>query len=690
MNNGNKNEKTSFYSKHHNEKGFTLLEVLLAVAITVIILGAGLGVFKYMTDSGSAAAKVAEINSDIQASVNLIRLDLYRVGGAEVIPETIAIGEDKDTYWENNRCIRGSAIVNCDNNPLVGDKVILKGTRGDGGGYVMNPVTPGLVNGHSAMSVLFLDEFARDIDASIQSGSSVEIAGSAINQRRLRSIKEGDLVLLRRDAPRRLSLQHVTGVADSVISFASDNTKINQDLASGFGQPGEAITVQLLRRVTYFLDKEPADGSPAWLMRQVNFRQPVQLIPGVMGFQLTYDMIDTSGGGVPFQQVNIAKDTRGSRQAGTKYSISAVDLHSDNAFFDTHPEKTIDIRRVNINIWADSTSPAAPGNNTQVLLDQTARIALRGYGDFLDDDECAVDAYAEDCPCALLREALLAGDATYDELLAEGCPDFCADAMKAEEAERESIIEMGCPDPCDKDVWFAGCPCAVTLQDVKDGKATVDDLAAQGCPDLCEGDPFYEICPCADKDLAYTSACKYCYNDPFAVGCPCADNPDDPRCPVDLNNRFGSCHYVNDKCTDIECTVSCAATQGNGNDCQMYFGPYKTDPDILGGYSSISGNNPSWFSNNSVVIGDKNKSKDTINSVIKSDPEGRYWFYFQDRKGNGDAEYAVPLISGGSACNENGENCKCTTGSSAYYCYNELYICKDNGKGGTAIYRRPE
>ena len=82
-----KNRRTSI----KKECGFTLIEVLIAMAVTLVILAAAFGVFKTMSDSGSAAAKVAEIESDIQASINLMRLDLYKVGGDGIIPEEMAM-----------------------------------------------------------------------------------------------------------------------------------------------------------------------------------------------------------------------------------------------------------------------------------------------------------------------------------------------------------------------------------------------------------------------------------------------------------------------------------------------------------------------------------------------------------------------------------------------------------------------
>jgi len=668
------------------EYGFSLTEVLIAMAITLVILAAALAGWKSMTDTGAAAAKVSEINSDIQASLNLIRLDLYKVGGDGILPEEIMINGN----WQGNRCIRGGSVTNNCDNPVVGDIVLLKGTPDDGGGYVFDGITPGLANGHSAMSVVFLDDFARGINTTIKTadGLSLEvIPGDAKNTRKFSAIRQGDIVFLRRGF--RVALQHVTGKTSTTISFASDTTGMNQSLiASGLGGLNDEVEVQLMRRVTYYLDTVPVAGNPAWLMRQVNFRPAVQLIPGVLGFQLTYELIDKTAGGI--QEINIAPGTRGSRQAGTKYSID-VDVQNNKEYFDDNPRRTIDIRRVNVNIWADSVSPAIQGGDKNVLLDQTARIALRGYGDFIEPDPCVVEPFLEGCPCYDIAEDMKTGLATLDDLLAAGCPDLCEAAMKAEEATKDSILELGCPDPCIKDVWFAGCPCTVTLQDILNGNATVADLAPE-CGDICSGNPFFPTCPC-DLD-PFSKECNYCWNDPFAKGCPCADNPNDKACPVNLDDQFGACYWSNATCTEARCEISCAQSQGNGNSCTLWYGSYSRDPDVIRSFERSANKNPSWFASGTYKLGEKDASN--ITAVI---PKGAnpsvYWLGFED-DGKGcnkspcsGSTFAVPIAYGGSDCDVDGRNCKCKSGEPVYYCYDDRYLCRKDANGNfLGLYRR--
>ena len=681
-----KNKGTSV----QNEYGFTLIEVLIAMAVTLIILAAAFGVFKTMSDSGSAAAKVAEIENDLQASINLMRLDLYKVGGDGIIPEEMAMLGN----WQRNRCIRNNSIINDCNAPIDGDVVLLKGTRDNGTGYVLDGVTPGLVNDHSAMSVVYIDEFARGVNTVLKTADSLEVkAGDAKNVRKFSTIRQGDLVFLRKSY--KIALMHVTGKTGNTLSFASDPTGMNQSLFTVLGaNPNDEVEVELMRRVTYYLDISPAEGEPAWLMRQINFRPAVQLIPGVLGFQLTYELIDKTGGS-GIQEINVAPGTRGSRQTGTKYSID-VDVQNDKQYFDDNPRRTTDIRRVNINIWADSMSAAIQGNDKHVLLDQTARVALRGYGDFIEPDPCVEEPFLEGCPCWEISEDMKAGYQTLDDLLAAGCPDLCAAAMKAEEATKESILALGCPDPCTKDPWFAGCPCAVTVQDILDGKKTVADLPKE-CGDICAGNPFFPTCPCTVD--AFSKECSYCYNDPFAKGCPCATDPKNSKCPVNLDDEYGKCTYNNADCSEIRCAMGCASGSGGGagKACTEWFGSYSgnklKDPDFP---LQFDGNfeKTSIFSQGRITLNMKDVPiiKTITDAYVAGEPKVFWLYYTTDPKqapGISNATYSVPMIMGGSSCDENGKNCKCKSGDTAYYCYDERYFCRTDSNGNfMGLYRR--
>ncbi|MDR0311869.1 MAG: prepilin-type N-terminal cleavage/methylation domain-containing protein, partial [Acidobacteriota bacterium] len=71
------------------ERGFSLIEVLIAMGISLVILAAAIAIMKSMTDSSAATSRLSELNSDNQAAMNLIRRDLQQIGGSGVIAATI-------------------------------------------------------------------------------------------------------------------------------------------------------------------------------------------------------------------------------------------------------------------------------------------------------------------------------------------------------------------------------------------------------------------------------------------------------------------------------------------------------------------------------------------------------------------------------------------------------------------------
>ena len=374
------------------ECGFSLIELVIAMAITLVILAAAFGLFKSMADTSSAASQVYDINSDLQASMNLIRRDLRRIDGSDLI---IEIGTPLwSATWTQNRCIRNNSLAaNC-SNTVTGDILIPNATPTTGrdiqltniSNFALDAITPRIVNGHSAASILYVDDFARDIDVFVDYGSSrqlnIDLTSPSGNQRKFRSIKAGDFVLIQNGTATPI-FQHVTGKTDTALSFTASTsptavnpTGVNQSSIS-FGSGGQTVKIHLLRLVTYYLDRNPANGSPAWLMRQVNLHRPEPVVPGVSGFKITYDVADAANGII--SEIDISGATLGSKVAGTSYSANAAELISDANYFENDPTQVMNIRRVNIALTDESGTTVFSGNDQKVALAQTSRITVRGY-----------------------------------------------------------------------------------------------------------------------------------------------------------------------------------------------------------------------------------------------------------------------------------------------------------------------
>ena len=336
------------------ERGFSLIEVIIAMAITLVIIGAALGVFKSLTDAQTAATQVSEISQDIQTSLNLIRRDLQKVGS---IPE-FGIPLPADSGWGANRWC-DTAVSNCSSQPseilLLASYSNLNRGFGIPGGFVFDPVTPGSVNNGDAMSILFEDDFARNIEVIVQDATSFrpQVSGDA----KFSTIRRGDFIFLQNNAGESI-LQRVSTVEPGVIKLeTSDPTGINSSLAvfnKGGGFPINDINASILRRVTYYLDTD--DDNVTWLMRQVNVRRAVRLVPGIQNFNITYEI-----------------------GAGGSLAVRTLDEFSLN------PLQVMNIRKVTVDIQCDSETQVVGGNT--VTSAQRAEIAVRRYNNIFNTQQ---------------------------------------------------------------------------------------------------------------------------------------------------------------------------------------------------------------------------------------------------------------------------------------------------------------
>jgi len=356
---GKKDEETIIKNKH----GFSFLEVLIAMAIALVVLAAAFGVFKSMTDSSAAANQVYEITADAQASLNMIRRDLQRAVDIPGIGIPVLTGAT--VSWGGGYCtVEAATSFKCETDSSIIPPV----GRDDGGsGLILDAVTPNTVNGKRAITILYFDEFARDIAAGISTNNVLAPATSA--DTRFAAIRADDFVFLH-DGPGPVLQQVTEKNGNTAVMGVTGTYGINQPLPTG------SVQVSLLRRVTYYLKDE---GGSTWLVRQVNNRPAERLVPGVTDIELSYNIVDALG-------------------------VLDLDTAVGTVFFDSNRDQTQNIRRVNVDIKLDSETSVNPGIQKTVQSAQVAKIAVRR-------------ASRRACPCHQEWSDVLG------ECVSRGCPD---------------------------------------------------------------------------------------------------------------------------------------------------------------------------------------------------------------------------------------------------------------------------
>jgi len=67
-------------SNHKRETGFSLIELLVAMAVTLIITAATLGLFQYALNMNASGTQLSNINGNLRSAMNLVTRDLLQAG----------------------------------------------------------------------------------------------------------------------------------------------------------------------------------------------------------------------------------------------------------------------------------------------------------------------------------------------------------------------------------------------------------------------------------------------------------------------------------------------------------------------------------------------------------------------------------------------------------------------------------
>ena len=325
----------------HNERGFTLTEMLVSMTIMLVISGAALGTFQQAIGLNDLASQLADANQNLRAGVNQLIKDVMQAGrviGPEGVPIPSGVGVD---------AIRRPAPPGMD---LTFDVATTTNLPDIATGYQLGPV----VNGEATdiITVLTVDAFMPTVETpptgttdpnegTLDPGgafvtlpaNSLWIVGDTAND--TPPIRTGDLVLFKN--ARGMAVQTVTSVTSTSVNFAAgDWFNFNQRTApqgslmqikgtnSLVTAWSEKTSLFRLLLVTYYVDNTTSPGSPR-LMRKVN-NFTAQALAGVIeDLAFTFDLVDGINNPVAIPSLPYADD-----ETGVTYSsnqIRKVNIH---------------------------------------------------------------------------------------------------------------------------------------------------------------------------------------------------------------------------------------------------------------------------------------------------------------------------------------------------------------------------
>ncbi len=308
------------------KQGFTLVELLIAMAVTLIVLAAAVLVFQKSMNASYAVTQRAEMQENARVAINEIMHDL-NVAGTSIPPGGIGVpsggvpvsrfGCDTSTCYITNNTFGNNVMYMVTPSIAGGPRVINSAIVTDA--ITMIAVDPNL------------DWSGFPVDASGacggSAGSTMVTNGSGLTMPTAVTpllgdpavgLNLGDVLLLQNLNGRAVGVVTGFNSAARTITFANgDPLNINQTaattgniarLANAPFPPAAAtqypcITVSRLNMVTYFIQSLDANNQPlpvgttigvadSRLMRQLGARAPVPVAEHIENLQVSYDVFD--------------------------------------------------------------------------------------------------------------------------------------------------------------------------------------------------------------------------------------------------------------------------------------------------------------------------------------------------------------------------------------------------------------
>jgi prepilin-type N-terminal cleavage/methylation domain-containing protein len=351
----------------HSERGFTLLEVLMSTAISLVVIGAALTAFMDGVALNDIATQSADSSHSLRSGATLLVRDFMQAGrgiptGGISIPVVsggaTGIKRPGPTgsayYFDNTTSTSLSAVTT---------------------GKELGP----LVNGQHTdiVTLLMVDSILDDFDGQplqiyvpaavgnvpkvAADGSSFDVAtktgwitGDPLNGRD--AVKPGDLMLFTSPSG-NTAIQTVTRVSSPNIYFdasdPNDQFNFNQRTVTAGSITqilGTVLTVQRVLMYTYFVDRDE-EGKPR-LMRGLNYAKPQSLVGVVEDLELSYDIVDgvtnpTNVRNLPYTAAGITYTANLIRKANVHIGVRSETISAKQRdYLRNHVSTTVSLRNL--------------------------------------------------------------------------------------------------------------------------------------------------------------------------------------------------------------------------------------------------------------------------------------------------------------------------------------------------------
>jgi prepilin-type N-terminal cleavage/methylation domain-containing protein len=310
-----------------NERGLTLVEVLVALALGVVVLGSAFTLFKKAMDMSVTMGQRAEMQQNARAGINAMVRDLS-LAATDLPSGSIQLPQSLAPLQPRFGCAMGGICYLTNGNNIFQGGTMYYVNPHPKDGAVVGTITP------DSLVIVYADP-----DPTIALGQVVfspanDLTGSAITvsvppaniASQVNGITKGDLIWLNNVNGNAIGVvTDFDGVDDIKLAAAPDPLNINQPpteatpgaviagnvngnitsnlmnqatpppnppVIPGANGVGAQITAQRIFLVVYFIQQD-ATGR-RMLMRQVNAHPATAVAENVENLQVTYDTIDTT------------------------------------------------------------------------------------------------------------------------------------------------------------------------------------------------------------------------------------------------------------------------------------------------------------------------------------------------------------------------------------------------------------
>jgi prepilin-type N-terminal cleavage/methylation domain-containing protein len=311
--------------EQNQKRGFTLLELMVSMALGLIVMGAMASLFRTGIQSTMLVTQRAETQENMRAALDLMSKDVSLAGaglpsgGIQLPTGTGNNGLSKYGCDQTGAC----HVVSYDypntpnNNYMYG---IIPGYKNGVESNAVIPAAPATFS--DSVTVIYCDynfplfEYNMYF-SSATSGANVSVVANPIYTpappalNAAGGIQVGDLIMITGGG--LTAVGEVTTLTATTLTFANnDALNINQDgaasgnlkaIATTVGT-GTAVTAYRLFAVTYYLNLPTVAGQTPRLMRQVNGLLPTPVADDIINLQVTYDIYNSTTDALDANQVN--------------------------------------------------------------------------------------------------------------------------------------------------------------------------------------------------------------------------------------------------------------------------------------------------------------------------------------------------------------------------------------------------